>query len=280
MRLSDFDLYQDLLRHKSGLCLDPDDSYLLDSRLTPVAQKWGYPSLGALTITLRGVPEPALIQDIVEAMTMRETAFFCDSETFEYLRDSVLPYMLKKRPRSEPLRLWSAGCSTGQEAYSLVIAALESGCADWKAKILATDISGPLLIEGDSGRYSQVDMQRGVPVKLMLKYGAQDGRYWQLHEMLRNMIYFQQFNLLHDMEPLGEFDVVLCRHVFPYMEEQTREDVITHLSECLPPDGFLIVGEDETLPEDSPFRPFEDAPWIYVLKNGAFKQDSLQKLSS
>ena len=121
MRITDFELYKDLLKERSGLTLSPDKSYLLDSRLTPVAKKWGFETLDALGAALRGVPDPKLINDIVEAMTTNETSFFRDSRPFDIFRETILPYMIETRGKQRALRIWSAACSTGQEAYSLAM---------------------------------------------------------------------------------------------------------------------------------------------------------------
>lgn len=167
MRIIDFDIYKNLLKERSGLVLTPDKSYLLDSRLNPIAKKWGYPSLEAMTAVLQGVPDKDLVNDIIEAMTTNETSFFRDSNPFDTFKESVLPYMHESRATRRSMKIWCAAASSGQEPYSLrmILREQESKFAGWKTDILATDISNDILAQAREGVYSQFEVQRGYSLK-------------------------------------------------------------------------------------------------------------------
>ncbi len=281
MRIGDFDLYKELLQKTSGLHLTPEDAYLLVSRLTPIARKWGYPSLNALTLSLRGVPSPDLIQDIVEAMTFKDTAFFYETPSCEAFRNAVLPYLAKKRGKNKPVYFWSSTCATGQEAYSIAMSIAESeDIQPSRAKFLATDICGAYLAEAQKGTYSQVEMQRGLPVQMLLKHAQQDGKYWQINKEICDMISFNPFNLLDDMTPLGMFDVIFCRNTLPSLEEGIRSDVLKRLAECLAPDGFLFISENETLPQSTGFRALPAYSGLYIHEDSKLKEDELAKIAA
>lgn len=266
MRIGDFDLYYELLQKESGLFLTQEQGYLIESRLTPIAKKWGYPSLSALTLSLRGVPSPALIENIIEAMTFRDTAFFYESASCEAFRGRMLPYLAAKRKKSHPVRIWSAACSTGQEPYTLAISVFESRrqMPHHQVEILASDIAGPYLEEARRGRYTQVEMQRGLPVRLLLKHGTQQGRYWQLNDNIRKMVQFDKVNLLDDLDTLGTFDIIFCRNVLNYFSPQAGADVLDRVAKQLAPDGFMVLGETEAPPKTGKLRPIENCPGLYV----------------
>jgi chemotaxis protein methyltransferase CheR len=250
MKLTDFDIYKDLLRKQSGLALTPDKSYLLDSRLSAVAKKWGYPSLDAMTVALRAVPDKNLVTDIVEAMTTNETSFFRDNNPFELFKGTVLPYMLEARKIRKSFRIWSAAASSGQEAYSLCMLMKEiesTTLAGWRPEIVGTDISNEILDLAREGIYSQFEVQRGLPIQMLMKYFTQTGDKWQINENLRKMVRFQYFNLLEDMKILGSFDIILCRNVLIYFDEQTKADVLKRMAAQLADDGFLFLGGAETV---------------------------------
>lgn len=266
MRISDFDLYKDLLMEKSGLSLTQDKSYLLDSRLTPVARKWGFANLEVMTMTLRGVPEPALIKDVVEAMTTNETSFFRDIKPFDQFRDVVIPHLIKTRS-TKRVRIWCAASSTGQEPYSLSMLIKEQGAklAGWKFEIIATDISTEVLQNAQKGEYSQFEVQRGLPIQMLMKYFTQNGDRWLLKDDIRSMVTYKYFNLLEPMTLLGKFDVIFCRNVLIYFDRDTKAKVMQGMAGLLPDDGFLFLGGAETvLGITDIFKPMENTRGIYV----------------
>lgn len=270
MRLADFELYKDLLYKSSGLVITVDKSYLLESRLTPVAKKWGYPSLETMSVAMRGLPEPRLVKDVIEAMTTNETSFFRDGKPFELFRDVVLPHMAKKRNNNRSLRIWCAAASSGQEPYSLAMTILENQriVPGWKIEILATDISDEILEKAKTAEYTQFEAQRGLPVQMLIKYFEQAGDNWKVKDEVRKMIKFQNFNLLEDMTPLGLFDIILCRNVLIYFDEKTKTDVLNRMAERMPSDGFLMLGGAETvLGISDAFKPLKDCRGLYVQRD-------------
>lgn len=248
MKLTDFDVYRQLLLDQSGLDLTQDKTYLLESRLKPVAKKWGYPTLEMMTMALNGVPEPGLINDIVEAMTTNETSFFRDGKPFESFEKHILPYLAQTRAKAKNLRIWCAASSSGQEPYSLAIALkeLQPQLPNWKIQILATDISEEILQQAAEGRYTQFEVQRGLPVQLLMKYFKQDDDKWQLDESIRSMVTFYRLNLIEDMRKLDMFDIVFCRNVLIYFNEETKRTVIENMLEHMEPDGFMVLGSSES----------------------------------
>ncbi|HEU4839141.1 MAG TPA: protein-glutamate O-methyltransferase CheR [Micavibrio sp.] len=271
MRINDFDLYKDLLKEKSGLTLTPDKSYLLDSRLTPVARKWNFTNLEAMTMALHGVPSPNLIKDVVEAMTTNETSFFRDSKPFDQFRDVILPHFMKSRP-SKRVRIWCAASSTGQEPYSLAMIIKEQAAKmpGWRFEIVATDIDTIVLESAKKGEYSQFEVQRGLPIRMLMKYFEQKGDRWLLRKDIKSMVQFNHFNLLEPMAALGKFDIVFCRNVLIYFDRETKAKVLQNMAELLPEDGFVVLGGAETvLGVTDAFKPMENARGIYIKSAGS-----------
>lgn len=270
MRISDFDLYRDLLKEKSGLTLTQDKSYLLDSRLTPVARKWGFASLEVMTMNLRGVPSPDLIKDVVEAMTTNETSFFRDSKPFDQFRDIILPHLLKTRAASKRVRIWCAASSTGQEPYSLCMVLKEQGAklAGWNFEIIATDIDTAVIETARKAEYSQFEVQRGLPIQMLMKYFEQKADRWALKQEIKSMVQFKYFNLLDSMASMGRFDLIFCRNVLIYFDRDIKAKVLQNMATLLPEDGFLFLGGAETvLGITDAFRPMENSRGIYVKPN-------------
>ncbi len=245
----DFNLISGLLKERSGLVLTPDKAYLLESRLLPVARKWNRKSLAELAMALRGRPEPALVRDIVEAMTTNESFFFRDIKPFEQFKAFVLPQLLRTRAATRSIRIWSAACSSGQEPYSLamILAEQRAQLQGWRVEIVATDLSTEILDKAQTGLYSQFEVQRGLPIQLLVKYFKQQGDRWQIDEAIRAMVQFRPFNLLDDMAPLGRFDVVFCRNVLIYFDQRTKALVLDRLSRQMAADGYLYLGGAETV---------------------------------
>ncbi len=249
MRITDFDIYRDMLKEKSGLVLTQDKSYLLDSRLNPVAKKWGYESIDAMTNVLRGVPPKDLITDIVEAMTTNETSFFRDIRPFNVFKDYVLPYFKEQSSRGNKLRIWCAASSSGQEPYSisLTLREEEAKMPGWRYEIVATDISHEILEQAKGGLFTQFEVQRGLPVQMLMKYFTQQDDKWQLNDDIRGMVKFDYFNLLDSMAKLGKFDIIFCRNVLIYFDQPTKKDILERMSTQLADDGLLFLGGAETV---------------------------------
>lgn len=249
MKVADFELYKDLLYKQSGLVITPDKSYLLDSRLTPVAKKWNLASLDAMTLQLRSLPDQKMVKDIVEAMTTNETSFFRDMKPFQLFEDTMLPHMLKARASKKVLRIWCAAASSGQEPYSLAMILKEKAnlMPGWRFEITATDISDEILETAKAGVYSQFEVQRGLPIQYLMKYFTQNAEKWQLKDDIRNMVKFSNFNLLHDVSRFGMFDIIFCRNVLIYFDEKNKGQILGRISTKLEKDGFLLLGGAETV---------------------------------
>lgn len=275
MKISDFELYRDLLQRNSGLSLAAEKSYLLDSRLTPIARKWGYPTLEAMTLALRGVPDTGLLNDVVEGMANKDTAFFRDTTPFTTLRDVIMPAIIKSKGRRRELRIWSAGCSTGQEAYSiaLMLKDIEQKLKGWKIEILATDLSHEALRKGRSADYTQFEVQRGLPITYLMKYFDEMDNSWRLHDDIRNLVLFEQFNLLEYTDELGLFDIIFCRNVLNSFEDKLRNTILCRLTENMNENGFLVLGEGEGLAGETPLRALTDLPCYFGLQSGKYNLD-------
>jgi chemotaxis protein methyltransferase CheR len=284
MRLGDFDVYKDLLMEKSGLMLTPDKSYLLDSRLTPIARKFGFANLETLTAALRGVPKPELVTAIVEAMTTNETSFFRDTKPFDQFRDILLPHMMKAREKTKQIRIWCAACSSGQEPYSLAMLLKEQAAklSGWKIEIIGTDISHEILDSARRGEYSQFEVQRGLPIQLLMKYFEQKGDRWHLKNEIKSMVQYRFFNLLDPMASLGRFDIIYCRNVLIYFDKDTKTKVLNNISGLMPEDGFLLLGGAETvLGITDKFKTLDNARGIYIKpENPAAPAVTLQTASA
>lgn len=272
MHITDFDIYKDLLKQKSGLVLTQDKSYLLDSRLNPVAKKWGYASLDAMTAVLRGVPPRDLINDIVEAMTTNETSFFRDTRPFDIFKDTVLPYF-KNNPgvRGKRLKIWCAAASSGQEPYTLamILDQEKAKMPGWSFEIVATDISHEILALAKEGLYTQFEVQRGLPIQYLMSYFTQEGEKWRINQNIRNMVQYKYFNLLESMSALGTYDVVFCRNVLIYFDQQTKKDILERMTKQMTKDAFLFLGGAETvLGITEAFKSVPDSRGLYGISDG------------
>jgi chemotaxis protein methyltransferase CheR len=266
MRPQDFDILSRLLKQQSGLVLTPDKAYLLESRLTPIARKWNLQGIEQLADALRSKADPAQIRDITEAMTVNESFFFRDTKPFDMFREIMLPYLITARAAKRALRIWSAAASSGQEAYSLAMLLKERGAEldGWNIDIVGTDLSSEMVERAKSGIYTSFEVQRGMPVKLLVKYFARAGDKWQIAEPLRKCVHFRRHNLLHDVSLLGTFDIVFCRNVLIYFDVETKRKVLGAIRKQMPADGYLTLGAAETvMGVTDAFAPTPGAPGLY-----------------
>ena len=249
MRDQDFDLLTQLLKSTSGLSLGPDKRYLLETRLTPLALKNGFDGFDALADEIRFKRPQALIDDVVEAMTTNESFFFRDSTPFDILKNQVLPKMLASRGGKKKLKIWCGAASTGQEPYSIAMMMAEDPArwAGWDVQILATDISKDALKKGEEGSYSQFEVQRGLPVELMLKYFRQEGERWIISDDIKRRVTFKPYNLLDTSVAIGKFDIVFLRNVLIYFDTPTKSAVFEKVRNVMEKDGALFLGAAETV---------------------------------
>jgi chemotaxis protein methyltransferase CheR len=249
MNVNDFEYIAQLLYQRSGLVITQEKAYLLESRLNPVARKWDLDSVDALIGALRTKKDEQLSVDVTEAMTTNESFFFRDSRPFEQFKDIVLPHLLVARAAHKRIRIWSAACSSGQEPYTLAMILKEEAArlAGWRIEIVATDLSKEILDKAKQGLYSQFEVQRGLPITLLMKYFAQEGEKWRVSEEIRHMVSYKPFNLLTSPAALGHFDVVFCRNVLIYFDQATKGQVLARIAQIMPADGFLYLGGAETV---------------------------------
>jgi chemotaxis protein methyltransferase CheR len=269
----DYDYLRKLLKDRSGLVLSVDKQYLVESRLTPLARKAGIASLGELVAKLRSNNE-RLAVDVVEAMTTNESFFYRDKIPFDHFRDTIMPGLLAGRARERRLRIWCAAASTGQEPYSLAMCLKEmkDKLVGWRVEILGTDLSTEVLEKAKAGVYSQFEVQRGLPIQMLVKHFSQVGDTWHISPEIRAMVQYRPLNLLSDFAHLGSFDVVFCRNVLIYFDQETKIGVLNRIARLLDPDGFLVLGAAETVVGlTDAFKPLVDKRGLYAPNKDAAK---------
>ncbi len=247
MTKDEMELLGELLKKRSGLALADDKDYLLESRLAPVARRRGFANLSCLVEAVRLKRDESLLAEVTEAMTTNESYFFRGPELFEAFRESILPRFLADRHGDRRLRVWSAACSTGQEPYSLAMQLKEMGQVGVAIEILATDLSREALEKAKAGLYSQFEVQRGLPIQYLMKYFSQIGPMWRIDPGFRTLITFRHHNLLERADSFGRFDLVLCRNVLIYFDDETKRQVLDNLANQLLPNGVLYLGSYETI---------------------------------
>ena len=261
----DYEFLRKLLKERSGLDLSPDKQYMVESRLIPRARKVGLPGITELVQKMKAGSE-ALTSEVVEAMTTNETFFFRDEVPFDHLRDTMLPALLQARASRRSLRIWCAASSTGQEPYSIAMCLKELGAAlaGWRVEIIGTDLSQAVLEKSRAGIFSQFEVQRGLPIQMLVKHFTQIGELWQLNPDIRAMVQYRQLNLLHDFAQLGTFDVIFCRNVLIYFDQDTKAGIFERLAKMVEPDGFMVLGAAESVVGISDaFRPYPERRGLY-----------------
>jgi len=269
-----FDFLATLLKQRSGLSLTIDKGYLLESRLLPLARARNLKTLEDLVGEIRTRREESLIVDVAEAMTTNESSFFRDQNPFDQFRTILLPQLLTTNAATRKIRIWSAASSSGQEAYSLAMICAEQSAklTGWTVEIVGTDLSRQMVEKAKTGIYTQFEVQRGLPITLLVKHFKEAPGGWQINENLRKMVRFQTGNLLTHLGVNGFFDLVYCRNVLIYFDTPTKARVLKTISAVVPPQGFLILGGAETVMGVSDiFKPVKDMRGLYMLANGPSK---------
>jgi chemotaxis protein methyltransferase CheR len=264
---ADYDYLRKLLKERSGLVLSADKQYLVESRLLPLARRIGAANLADLVVKLKAPGAEPLIVDVVEAMTTNESFFFRDKIPFEHFRDCMMPNLLKARAAQRRIRIWCAAASTGQEPYSLAMILKEMAMqvAGWRIEIIATDLSNEVLEKARAGLYSQFEVQRGLPIQLLMKYFSQAGETWQISPEIKAMVQYRPLNLLADFTHLGTFDIVFCRNVLIYFDQDTKVGVLERLARITEQDGYLVLGAAETVVGlTEVFKPMLDRRGLYA----------------
>ncbi len=261
-----FETLSTLLKTKSGLVIGMDKLYLLETRLAGLVKREKLTDLNALAERLRRPGGDALAREVVEAMTTNESFFFRDDKPFQHFRTQALARLVAARPPGSQLRVWSAASSSGQEAYSLAMIVAESAAvlSGRKVEIVGTDIARDQLARAREGVYSQFEVQRGLPVQMLMRYFKKDDANWRIADAIRAMAQFREYNLLSDLRPLGKFDIVFCRNVLIYFDQQTKARVLDAIASVMPPDGLLYLGGAETvLGITSRFAPMPNERGVY-----------------
>jgi chemotaxis protein methyltransferase CheR len=263
MTPDDITLLVSLCRVRAGLKVAPEKTYLIESRLNPLARRERYASISDMLAAVRERREDALLWAIVEAMAAGESAFFTDRATFEILRTQILPALSRARG-GRPLRIWSAACGAGQEVYSMAMlgeALAESGV---QIELAASDLSERMLEKAQSGLYTQFEVQRGLPIRQLAAYFEKEDDLWRIAPHIRQMVRWRRINLIAGLKGLGPFDVILCRNVLSAMVEPAREKVLAELAASLAPDGVLVTGLREQIEPGPAFLPLPRAPGMFT----------------
>jgi chemotaxis protein methyltransferase CheR len=241
-----YSFLQSFVQSVSGIVLEEGKRYLVESRLLPVAREHRIQDLDNLCAALRRGGDAALSADVLDAITTNETLFFRDASLWEALRGTILPRLVERRQGSRCLRCWSAASSSGQEAYSLAMSILELGLDSWRIEIVGTDICNRMVTRAREGKYSSLEVNRGLPARLLVKYFRQKGHSWEVLPEVSRMVRFERFDLRDSMSALGYFDLVLCRNVLIYFDLETKKQILGGIRYRLGADGYLILGGSET----------------------------------
>ncbi|MFC6852433.1 CheR family methyltransferase [Aquipuribacter hungaricus] len=236
---------RDLVRRRSAIVLDESKQYLLDTRLAPVVRSEGLDSVGDLVARARA-GDRRVVDLVVDAMTTNETSWFRDNGPFEALRTVVLPALVRERAAERSIRIWSAACSSGQEAYSIAMICTEVVPPGWTVDIVGTDLSPAMVQRATAGRFSQLEVNRGMPAASLVRWFERDGSHWQVSPQLRRMTRFREGNLAEPFTDLGRFDVVMLRNVLIYFDGDTKCDILRRTRAVTRPDGYLFLGAAET----------------------------------
>jgi chemotaxis protein methyltransferase CheR len=247
MRREDFQFLAALLKRASGLSLTSERAERIETRLAPVVEHHGFSGIAGLVRALRE-DNDALTQAVVEAITIRDTAFFRDRAAFDSFQDVLVPWLLRTRSAQRRVGVWSAACSTGQEPYS--IAMIFAGLpqfSGWQVDILATDVSPEAILRAKEGIYTETEVRRGLPSQMLADHFRADGAHWRVSNAIRSRVEFRELNLLGSFADLKRFDVIFCRNVLMYFDADTKTGVLERLSDRLADDGHLVLGAAETM---------------------------------
>lgn len=268
MSPDDFDYLRRLLKERSGLILSAEKQYLAESRLLPLARRHGLTTLAELVAKLKTQgPSSPIATEVVEGMTTNETFFFRDKIPFEHVRDTIMPALIAARAKEKRIRIWCTAASSGQEPYSIAMVLKEMGAAlaGFRIDILATDLSTEVLERAKAGLYTQFEVQRGLPIHLLVKYFSQEKESWRIAPVIRDMVQFRPLNLLNDFSPLGQFDLVFCRNVLIYFDQESKIGVFNRVARQTHDDGFLVLGAAETVVGlTDAFKPVPDKRGLYA----------------
>lgn len=270
MDLANFSYISSLLKDKVGISLTQDKAFLVESRLSSVSRYWGFETVDDLVADVRKASDKKIEADILEALATYDSFFFRDLKPFEQVKNHLIPTLTPLR-KEEPIRILSAGCSSGQEAYSIAMMLNEEKdiIGDQKFEITAVDFSRFILNKAIEGKYSQFEIQKGLPVEYLLKYFVQDDDKWTVNDTVKELIDFKVHNLVDKLDDLGKFDIVFCRNVIMYFDQMHKKRLMEKLTTLLNPEGFMFLGNAETvLGITTEFIPVQGFRGMYRLSNG------------
>ena len=259
MTTNGFTYLQQLLLEHAGILLEAEKKYLAEARLSPLASQEGFETIDALLDAVQAGADAGLLErKVIEAMTNSETSFFRDLHPFEALRTAIIPELIAKRSAERTLTIWSAATASGQEPYSLAMLLREHfpQLVGWKVTLIASDISESMLSRARAGAYSQIEINRGLPAPLLVKYFRRIDGEWQIAEELRRAIEFRRVNLTTAWPFLPAMDIILMRNVLIYFDVPTKKAVLARVHRQLKPGGYLMLGGGEsTMSLDDSFAP-------------------------
>jgi len=256
MNESDFTFIREMLERRTGLALDEDQTYLIKTRLEAIVESSGLPDMESLTNQFRLGADDELWTRLTDALTTNETSFFRDLHPFLALGTAILPEMVEQRETDKKLRILSAGCSSGQEAFSIAMTVDESipQLADWDVEVLGVDISSEMVDRCRAGRFKQLEVQRGLPAIKLLRYFKQDGLSFSINEKLQEMTRFEQRNIVGPWPSEDRFDIIFLRNVLIYFSPEGQKTVLESVREHLAPDGYLLLGIENAAELDDRFQ--------------------------
>jgi len=262
----------------TGVCVDKDKQYLAHARLTPLLDAFAAGDLPELARRAASLREPALRQRVVEAMMTGETSFFRDQQCFDYLATTILPDVRARNEANRQLRIWCAACSSGQEAYSvaMILDTMRTDLHGWRVDTLATDASASAIEKAAAGLYNQFEVQRGLPVNMLLRHFTRDQGRWRISERLRTRLRFATQNLLVPQTAAAPFDIIYCRNVLMYFDQKTRRKALENLDSVLAQGGWLVLGSTETaILRDRAYTSAGSFPAIYRKSaSGGWQEES------
>ena len=252
--------------NQAGIALDDDKKYFVETRLYPIIKAEGYRNIDDLVIQMK-LPNSGRLHDkIIDALTTNETLFFRDYHYFDGLRKSFIPHLMECRKHSKQMRVWSCACSSGQEPYSFAILLREyfPELCNWNVDITGTDLSSSILNKAKDAVYSQMEVNRGLPINLLVKYFTQTADGWELNPQVRKMVDFKRMNIIKDSITFNNIDVIFIRNVLYYFTEEQKDKVLERLHSVLSPEGILLLGGTETMPNmEKLFQKNMDGRFIY-----------------
>jgi len=269
---NDFLFVSEMVRREAAIVLEKGKEYLVESRLAPLVQKGGYADIADMVQKLRDNGEVVLKGKIIDALTTNETSFFRDMKPFEMLQKEVFPQLIEERKSTRTLNIWCAAASTGQEIYSICMVLREHfpELEGWDVKITGTDICQEVLDKAERGIYSQIEVNRGLPASMLIKYFTKNEEQWKVKDDLKSMVSFKKMNLVQPWGNLGKPDIVFMRNVLIYFDIEVKKEILGNVKKIMQPDGFLFLGAAETtlnIDDDFIRRPFERGG-CYTLRTG------------